>query len=283
MKFPEAPRAVITGGGSGLGRAFALALAPRKARVLLLDVNLAGAEETAGLVAGAGGTAVALRCDVSRAEEVERAARAADERWGGADILINNAGVAAAGPVGELPIEDWNWIVGINLMGVVHGCHAFVPRMKKAGRGFILNVASTAGFASLPEMGAYNVTKAGVISLSETLAGELAPHGVNVSVLCPTFVNTNLLASMRAVAPEQRDLAAALFRRASMTPEQVAEKALRGLEHGRLMIIPQADGAAVWRAKRFAPGLYQLLVRTAERKGLRGKLLRRLSRTASSR
>jgi NAD(P)-dependent dehydrogenase (short-subunit alcohol dehydrogenase family) len=280
MKFPQAPRAVITGGGSGLGRAFALKLAPRGARMLVLDVNVPGAEETARLVAGAGGTAVALRCDVSRAEEVERAALAADERWGGADILVNNAGVAAVGPVGELPLKDWNWIVGINLMGVVHGCHAFVPRMKKAGRGFILNVASSAGFASLPEMGAYNVTKAGVISLSETLAGELAAHGVSVSVLCPTFVNTNLLASLRATDAEQRDLAAAMFRRATITPEQVAHKALRGLEKGRLMIIPQADGAAVWRAKRFAPGLYQFLVRTAERKGLREKLRRRMYRTA---
>lgn len=258
----KAPRAVITGGGSGLGRALALRLAEREGRLLIADVSLERAEETVALVRERGGRAEAMRCDVSRLEDVEEAARRSEGLYGGVDLLVNNAGVAVAGDVGDLPIEDWDWIVRINLWGPIHGCHVFVPRMKAQGRGYILNVASSAGFASLPEMGPYNVTKAGVISLSETLDAELAPHGITVSVLCPTFFKTNLLETMRWTREDQRDLARLMFERASMTAEQVADAALRGLERGELVIIPQLDGNLVWRAKRLWPELFRKVVRS---------------------
>lgn len=261
MKLPKQPRTVITGGGSGLGRALALRIADRRGRILVADLNIARAEETAALVKERGGEADALHCDVSRLEDVEKIADIASRNWGGVDLLVNNAGVAAAGAVGDFPIEDWEWIVRINLFGVLHGCHVFAPRMKAERSGFILNVASSAGIASLPEMGAYNVTKAGVISLSETLDAELSSFGITVSVLCPTFFKTNLLESLRTSKDEQRALASAMFERSTTTADEVALAAIRGLERGQLIVIPQMDGNVVWRAKRLWPALYREAVR----------------------
>lgn len=261
VKLPSATRAVITGGGSGLGRALALRIADRKGRVLVADVNTSRADETVELIKSRGGEAVAIRCDVSRLEDVEQLAETAEKLWGGIDLLVNNAGVAAAGPVGDLPIADWEWIMRINLWGAIHGCHVFVPKMKAQGRGFILNVASSAGIASFPDMAAYNVTKAGVISLSETLDAEVGGSGIAVSVLCPTFFKTNLMENFRAPSEEQRALADALFARSTMTADEVAEAGLRGLERGELIIIPQSDGNVVWRAKRLAPEIYRQLLR----------------------
>lgn len=274
MKLPSEPRVVLTGGGSGLGRALALALAPRRARILVTDVDLARAEETCALVAARGGTAFARACDVTKLDEVEAAAVDADARLGGIDLLINNAGVAAAGLVGELPIADWKWIFDVNLWGVIHGCHAFVPRLRAQRRGFILNVASSAGIASLPEMAPYNVTKAGVISLSETLYAELGPSHIAVSCLCPTFFQTNLLERFRGPS-RQRALAERFFARSSMTAAEVADAALRGLERGQLIVIPQRDGSLVWRAKRWAPSLYHGFLRAQQRVDLFSRLARR--------
>jgi short-subunit dehydrogenase len=196
---------------------------------------------------------------VGRAADVEAAAADIEARWGGVDVVINNAGVAAAGPVGEMSLDDWRWIVDINMWGVVHGCHSFVPRLKKQKSGFILNVASSAGFASLPEMGAYSLTKAAVISLSETLRGELARDGISVSVLCPTFVKTNLLETART-SSRALEMAHKAFEKSLMTADQVARVALKGLQAGELIIIPQLDGAVLWRAKRLSPGGFQKLL-----------------------
>ena len=125
----------------------------------------------------------------------EALAAEADRAFGGTDLVVNNAGVAVGGPVGAVPLDDWKWIFGVNLWGVIYGCHVFVPRFKAQGHGHVINVASAAGLLSAPEMGPYNVTKAGVVALSETLAAELSGTGVGVTVLCPTFFRTNILAS----------------------------------------------------------------------------------------
>lgn len=261
MSFPANPRAVITGAGSGLGRALAVHLARRKGRILVADINMAGAGETVRLVKKAGGDGVALSCDVTRVEDVESAAAEAERRWSGTDILINNAGVAAAGLVGEQSLEDWKWIVSINLWGVIHGCHVFAPRFRKQASGYVLNVASAAGFVSLPEMASYNVTKAAVIALSETLRAELRPCGVYVSVVCPSFFKTNLMHTFRSPTKRQRVMATNFFRRSRATADEVAAAALAGLESGSLYIVPNADTRIAWRLKRFHPELYIALMR----------------------
>lgn len=255
MSFPHDLRAVVTGGGSGLGRALALELAARGGRVVVADINEAAANETAKLVTDAGATAFAQVCDVRDPAAVEALADAADTYFGGSDLIVNNAGVAVSGKVGEVSLDDWRFIMDVNLYGVVHGCHTFAPRFAAQGRGFILNVASAAGLLSPPEMGPYNVTKAGVVALSETLRAELAPSNVYVSVLCPTFFRTNLLDTSRGPA-HHAEQGLALMDRAKMTPSDVARAALESLESNQLYAVPMMDGRAMWRFKRLLPAAY---------------------------
>lgn len=265
MKLPERARVFISGGGGGLGRALACLLGQRGARVLVADLKQEGADETAARVRNCGGEAIAFKCDVTSPEQVEAAAAEMDRVWGGADLVVNNAGVAGGGVLGEVSLQDWEWILRVNLWGTLHGCHVFVPRLKAAGKGQILNVASAAGFASLPEMASYNMSKAAVISLSETLYAELGQHGVHVSVLCPTFFESGLMDSFRSPDARQREMAQAFFKRSRATSETVARAALKGLEEGRLHIVPMADGKLVWGLKRWAPGLYFRALRRGHR------------------
>lgn len=255
----------ISGGGGGLGRALACLVGQRGARVLVADLRQEAAEETAARVRNCGGEAIAFKCDVTSHDEVEAAAVEMDRAWGGADLVVNNAGVAAGGVLGEVPLQDWDWVLRVNVWGTLHGCHVFVPRLKAAGKGAILNVASAAGFASLPEMASYNMSKAAVISLSETLYTELGEHGVHVSVLCPTFFQSGLMDTFRSPTQRQRDMAQAFFRKSKATSDTVARTALKGLEDGALHIVPMADGKLVWGLKRWAPALYFRAVRAGHR------------------
>jgi NAD(P)-dependent dehydrogenase (short-subunit alcohol dehydrogenase family) len=250
-------RAVVTGGGSGLGRALSLELGRRGARVLVSDVSLEGAEETARQVRALGVDAHAFRCDVSKLDEVEALAKEADARLGGADFLANNAGVAVGGRVGETPVEDWRWIMDVNLWGVIYGCHVFTPRFRAQKSGFFLNVASAAGLLSAGNMGAYNVTKAGVVALSETMYQELAEDGVGVTVLCPTFFRTNIGRSSRGGDEKMKEVVEKLMDRAKINAESVAKTALDAVEGRRLYALAGEDGRWLWRAKRMSPqGFY---------------------------
>ncbi len=255
MPIPSNPRAVVTGGAGGLGRAFCLALADRHAKILVADRDLAGAEETVRLVAARGGRAHAVACDVARPEQVESLVALADEHIGGTDLVINNAGVAVGGPVGEIPLENWEWITAINYWGVVYGCHFFVPRLKAQGSGHILNVASSAGLLSAPQMGPYNMTKAAVVALSETLSGELHGTGVGVTALCPTFFQTNIANSSRLSATEA-GLTEVVNKRmadSKIQADGVARAALEGCDRNQLYVVPMSDGRWGWRMKRLAP------------------------------
>lgn len=244
---------VLTGAGSGLGRALALRLARPGATLLLADLRLDTCEETARLCEARGAVAHARAVDVADAARVEALAQEADRLLGRIDLVVNNAGVAVAGAVGEVPLEDWRWIVGVNLFGVVHGCHVFAPRLAAQGSGAILNTASMAGLVSVPLMSAYNATKAGVVALSETLAAELRSKGVRVTVLCPSFFDTNLLDTGRSTAPELLDAARRAFERAPLSADDVAVAALDAIERDRLYCLPMRDGRFAWRFKRVLP------------------------------
>ncbi len=260
MPLPKHPRAVITGAASGLGRALALELAGRQAKLLLADLNEEGSRETARLVAGAGGEAHAVRCDVSRSEDVAALVGEADRALGGVDLVVNNAGVCAGGQVGEIPLADWAWVMGVNLWGVIHGCHAFAPRFKEQRSGHFLNVASAAGFISVPGIAPYCVTKAGVVALSETLRLELAPHGVGVTVLCPTFFRTQIASSGRGLDGPMKATAEKLMGREGLQADYVARRAVEAVDAGRLYAVPHRDGRWVWRLKRAIPELLQDVV-----------------------
>ena len=260
--------AVVTGAGSGIGRAFAIELARRGGRVVCSDINPDSAAETAQLIRTAGGQAWSTACDVRSLESMQLLAGVALAELGQApDLVINNAGIGAGGRrIGEFGIEDWQATIDVNLWGVIHGCHVFVPLLRRRGHGGILNVASTASFAAAPKMGAYNVTKAAVLALTETLAAELADTGVRVSALCPTFVKTNIVRDGRIDDGTSR-MAAQLMSWTGVSADRVARTALDGLDRGQLYVLPQLDARMVWRLKRYAPVSY------ARGAGLMGRLM----------
>jgi len=252
--IPVEPRAVLTGAGGGLGRAFAVQLATRGAKLVLSDVDLAGAEETARLVKAAGADAHVVSCDVAKASDVEKLHAESKRLLGGVDLMINNAGVAVGGPVGEIPLSDWDWIMGINLWGVIYGCHYFLPEMKARGVGHVLNVASIAAFACAGEMGPYNVTKAAVVALSDTLASELAGTNVGVTVLCPFFFKTNIAKSSRSCSPNvSANQIEKIMGRTKVQASEVAQIALTACNRGDLYCFPHREAKAIAFLKRSMP------------------------------
>ena len=259
--------AVVTGAGSGIGQAFAIELAARGGQVLCSDIDEAAAHRTKHLIEDQGGSAVVARCDVSELSQVQQLATDAHDWFGGPPTLvINNAGVGAGGrDIGRTPIEDWDWTLGINLWGPIYGCHVFAPLLRQGNRGGIINVASAASFGAAPGMAAYNVSKAGVLSLSETLAAELAGTKVAVTVVCPTFVKTNILESGRITSNSVR--AAQTLMRFGMSPQRVARIALNANDRGRLYALPQLDAKVGWQIKRAAPATYTKAVGALSRFG----------------
>jgi len=249
--------AVITGAGSGIGAAFAKELANRGGRVVCSDIDEMSASLTADAIIDKGGEALALRCDVSQLDDVTALAKEAQSWFDGPPtVVINNAGVGAGGlPIGEMSVDDWQWVLDINLWGPIHGCHVFTPILREAGYGGIINVASAAAFGAAPGMAAYNVSKAGTLSLSETLAAELSGTGVNVTVLCPTFVKTNIVDSGR-ISDRSTQLAGQLMRWTGFSPERVARTCLNTLDRGGLYCMPQPDARIGWGIKRFTPTVY---------------------------
>jgi NAD(P)-dependent dehydrogenase (short-subunit alcohol dehydrogenase family) len=259
-KVSHRARAVITGAGSGIGAAFAIELAKRGSRVVCSDIDEVAAKRTVTAIGEFGGDAVAIACDVTQFDAVQDLATQSQSWFGAAPTLvINNAGVGSGGaPIGELPLDDWQWVLGINLWGPIHGSHVFAPILRTGDsdvpRG-IINVASAAAFAAAPGMGAYNVSKAGVLMLSETLAAELSGSGVKVTVLCPTFVKTNIIESGRISAGATK-LANRVMGLTGFTAEKVAKTCLDAHDRGDLYCMPQLEAKFGWNTKRLAPGTY---------------------------
>lgn len=257
QKLSANAAAVVTGAGSGIGRAFALELARRGGRIVCSDINLASAQETVGLIQAEGGAATAVQTDVTQLEQVEALAVEA-ERWleTSIDVVINNAGVGAGGSrVGETSMDDWKWVLGVNLWGVIHGCHVFTPRLRAQGRGGIINVGSTASFAAAPTMGPYNVSKSAVLALTETMAAEFQGTALHVTALCPTFVKTNIVRDGR-IAGSASGFANKVMKWTGIEADGVARETLDALDRNQLYVLPQLNARTIWRAKRLAPALY---------------------------
>jgi short-subunit dehydrogenase len=272
-------KVVITGAASGIGRALAIALAKERCNILLADINKEGLLQTLDLVKQAGGFGEVFICDVSRLDDVMKMAHHCFNTWGKVDILINNAGVASVGIMGDIPIKNWEWIVSINFWGVVYGCHAFVPGMKKQGCGHIVNVASIAGIISSAEMSPYNATKAATISISETLKSELAPYNIGVTVLCPTFIKTNLMDTMRYTDEFQKQCSVAGIESAKWTPEMIAALVINAVKKNKLYVVPQMAAKFIWIFKRISPSAFFGLFAFLMRKGWARKLMLRMARS----
>jgi NADP-dependent 3-hydroxy acid dehydrogenase YdfG len=241
-----ADRVLVTGSASGLGRAIAARFHQAGHRVLVSDVDgdraTAAAEELG---------ARAIRLDVTDDGDWAAARDWCAREWGGLDILVNNAGVAAGGRFEKIDIADWDWIWEINLKGVIRGCRTFVPDFKARRGGHLVNVASLAGIMNLPGMSSYNVTKAAVISLSDTLRLELEPYGVHTTVVCPGFVRTNLNATLRSPDPAIVKVMDKLMASSTVTADDVAEQVFDAVARKRFLVLTHKDGRRSALLKRF--------------------------------
>jgi len=245
--------AVVTGGASGIGLALAHAFAGAGMRLVLADIE-ADALDKAVADLPEGTEALAVVCDVSDGDQVEALRDAAVERFGTAHVVCNNAGVSSAGPIWQNTLDDWDWCLGVNLYGVIHGIRAFTPLFIEQGEGHIVNTASMAGLTSAPGMGVYNVSKHGVVTLSETLFSDLAlagATGVGVSVLCPGWVDTRIHESHRNRAgreereatDEERamlDVVGALLA-SGLDPADVAAQVLAAVRERRFYVLTHPD------------------------------------------
>ncbi len=258
-------RVFITGAGSGLGKALALRFAREGWRVAATDLKLDTVEQTLKEVQAAGGSGFAMVCDVTSEESFAAVAARLNSEWGGLDVVVNNAGVATAGTVLDSPIKQWQWVLDINLLGCVRGSRAVIPMLTAQGCGHIVNIASFAGIANPPAMASYNAAKAAVISLSESLRFEVEPQGVNVSVVCPSFFKTNLLATSRSgggvesaanTAPQMEKIVQKLMEKSTISADGVADAIFNAVRDKRFLVLAHADDRKRALIKRLSPELY---------------------------
>jgi NAD(P)-dependent dehydrogenase (short-subunit alcohol dehydrogenase family) len=259
-------RVVITGAGSGLGRALSLRFARERWRVGIADINLDRAEETLKQVKSAGGDGFVQRCDVGLTEDFDALAARVKADWDGVDVVINNAGIASGGTICDTPLADWEAVLNINLLGVVRGCRTFVPMLLAGGGGHVVNIASFAALASAPGMASYNAAKAGVFSVSESLRAEVYDAGVDVTVACPAFFQTNLLESFRGPDPMAKVTVARIMERATVTADDVANDIYEAVMTGRFLVISHPDSRWQYRMKRLAPEVFYREVRKMMKK-----------------
>ena len=267
--------AVVTGGASGIGRAMAERFAREGMQVVIADVEEKPLAEAVTAIAKSNEVdVVGVRTDVSKREDVDALARKTFERFGAAHVLCNNAGVGAGGMSFAQPLSDWEWTLGVNLWGVIHGIRAFVPRMVEQGEGHIVNTASVAGLVSAPGMGAYCASKHAVVTISECLFHELGfttGGKVKVSVLCPGWVKTNIADAERnrpeslkgrggAQRSPQEQMMEAMMRQAianGIPPSEVADQVLAAIREERFWILthPEMKKAIEIRARGILEGI----------------------------
>ncbi|MNM80791.1 putative ketoacyl reductase [compost metagenome] len=264
-------RMMITGAGSGLGREIALRWAREGWQLALADVNEAGLKETLALVREAGADGFVQRCDVRDYSQLTALAQACEEKLGGIDVIVNNAGVASGGFFAELSLEDWDWQIAINLMGVVKGCKAFLPLLERS-KGKIINIASMAALMQGPAMSNYNVAKAGVLALSESLLIELRQQEVAVHVVCPSFFQTNLLDSFRGPTPAMKAQVGKLLESSPISAADIAGYIYQQVAEGQFLILPHEQGREAWQLKQRNPQLiYDEMASMAEKMRAKAK------------
>lgn len=253
-RFPDR-RAFITGAATGLGYALALDLV---ADGWLVGINDSDADRLAlaeQQLRALGGKVLAFSFDVASETDYRRAAGAFLSAAGGIDLLINNAGLGGGGIIGEFPLADWRKLVDVNIHGVVHGCHIFLPAMQAQNHGYILNIASAAAYHSLPYIGAYSATKAAVVSLTETLHAENAASNISASVMISAFYKSDI-ARFTLGGELARKRTQGLTKLASANAAEMADQTLRAVEQQKPYIVLTRDGRAIYFLKRHFPEVF---------------------------
>lgn len=265
-------KVLITGAGSGIGKATALQLAERGAILILSDLNRDSLQQTADEARRLGASEVDTHIvDVSDWDDMQAMAGKVRKKHGALDILVNNAGVGMAGDFLSTTVEDWQWVLGINVMGVVHGCKLFAPDMVANGQGHIVNLASAAGYYAAPDMTAYSASKHAVLGLSEALRAEMAEKGVGVSAICPGVINTGIVASsrMRGATEQSQEKLVNFYRKRNYGPERVADAILGAIQHNRAVVPVSPEAWILYGAKRFTPGALDFVNRSPVLRRLR--------------
>ena len=248
-------RVLVTGAASGLGKAIALRWANAGANVCVADINQERGESVVAELQAIGVKAFYQHCDITSEADIEGAKQAIVERFGGLDLVVNNAGVATAGALHEESIEQWQWVMDINVFGAVRMLQSFVPLLQES-QGYILNVASQAGITTVPLLGSYAASKAAMVSFSETMRLELADDNIGVSVLCPGFFKTNLDESVRSGNPAMKAVVTKLLDRSNITADDVANAAFLAVQKQQFMILTHPDGRKANLLKRLFPSYY---------------------------
>ncbi len=258
---------VVTGAGSGIGRATALAFANKGARIAACDVDQARLDALANEL---GDRALLVRkVDVSSRVEMAALADAIHALVPAVDVIVNNAGVAVGGTFLEISLDDWDWIVGINLKGVVHGCHFFIPKMveRKQG-GHVVNISSILGIYPAPTVTAYVATKFAVLGMSQSLRTELEPHKIGVTAICPGMINTSIVADgrVRGMVGERREQVKAAFKKSGASPDLVATAIVDAVRTNPAVRTVGRDAAVIHALTRFAPRIGAKLTQTLQRR-----------------
>jgi NAD(P)-dependent dehydrogenase (short-subunit alcohol dehydrogenase family) len=261
--------AIVTGGASGIGRALAEALATRGCEVVLVDLQVESAQKVVSDIRASGGRATAAAVDVTDFSALEQIVQETVQRTGRLDYMFNNAGIGIVGDVNHYKIEDWNYILDVNLRGVVNGVQATYKIMTTQGFGHIVNTASLAGITSYPGMVSYTTTKYAVVGLSLSLRGEARGRGIRVSVLCPGFIRTAILddggkygRTLVDLSAEQRQFILEMIEKFKpMDPDLFAQKALNLVARDKAIIVLPTRYKLIWWINRFFPSLGMFLGR----------------------
>lgn len=266
-------RILVTGGASGLGKEIALRWAKAGADVCIADLNEVRAQEVIEELTSLGAKAMFCRCDITNEQDILAVKEAVMQTFGGVDLVVNNAGVASAGSLVEENIEQWQWVLEINVLGAVRVSQCFADVFRQQGHGYFLNVASQAGITAAPMMGSYCASKAAMVSFSETIRLELIDDNIGVSVLCPSFFKTNLDESVRSVNPAMRGVVTKLLERGKLSAADVADMAFAGVQRSDFMIVTHSEGRKAYRIKRWIPNFYLKLMakQTAKMRSKAGK------------
>jgi NAD(P)-dependent dehydrogenase (short-subunit alcohol dehydrogenase family) len=244
-------------------------------RTWICDLDEAGLKETEAALRGLGRDVLACRVDVSDREEMRGFAEETSARVGVVDILMNNAGVGLGASFLDTSLEDWDWILKINLLGVVHGCHYFVPKMVERGSGgHVVNVSSAAGYMPAEALSAYVTTKYAVLGLTESLRGELRRHRIGVTAICPGIIDTAITRSSplrgKYGAEGQREEMVEAYRKRGYGPERVARNVLKAIRRNRGIAPVSLEAWIGWYAKRLSPALVSRLMSWAEQRQFGG-------------